>query len=107
MTDDKVLFDGQLGGQRVRVWIERRGGGLAMLSYDVGPGLGAFFGKDELETFLEIDSADVPALMAALGVGTGNPAHPLADRYRGDSAATTHLRDLLTEHGISHRFTVI
>jgi hypothetical protein len=104
MTDDGVLFDGQVGGQRVRVWIERRGGGLAVLSHDMGPGLEAFFGKDELETFLEVDAADVPALMAALGAGDRDPAEYLADRYRGDATATTHLRHFLTERRIPHRF---
>ena len=31
----------------------------------------------------------------------------LAARYRGDSMATTHLRELLEEHDIPHRFSVI
>jgi hypothetical protein len=106
-TDEPVLFDGPLGTQSVRVWLERRGDGIALLSHDMGPGLERAFGTDEIETFLEIDAADLPALAAALGDATGDPIELLAARYHGDSMATTHLRQLLGEHDIPHRFSVI
>ncbi len=107
MTHETALFDGQLGTQRVRVWLERRGSGIAVLSHDMGPALESAFGTDEIETFLEIDAADVPAMAAALGGGSADPMQLLVDRYRGDSAATSHLRQLLAEHGIPHRFSVV
>ncbi len=107
MTHEAVLFDRQLGTQRVRVWLERRGGGIAVLSHEIGPALEFAFGTDEIETFLEIDAADTPALAAALGGGPADPMQLLVDRYRGDSAATSHLRQLLAEHGIPHRFSVV
>jgi hypothetical protein len=62
---------------------------------------------DELETFLEIDAAHLPALGAALGDAAADPMALLAERYRDDSMATTHLRELLAEHDIPHRFSVI
>ncbi|MGI8828193.1 MAG: hypothetical protein ACR2I5_00260 [Candidatus Limnocylindria bacterium] len=65
------------------------------------------FGSNELETFLEIGAGEIPALATALGDPAGDPMQLLAARYRGDSAATTHLRQLLSEHGIQHRFSVI
>jgi hypothetical protein len=65
------------------------------------------FGTDELETFLEIDAAHLPALGAALGDAAADPMALLAERYRDDSMATTHLRELLAEHDIPHRFSVI
>ena len=106
-THEAVLFDGQLRTQRVRVWLEWRGGGIAVLSHDIGPALECAFGTDDIETFLEIDAPHVPALAAALGEGSADAMELLADRYRGDSAATTHLRELLAEHGIPHRFSVV
>ena len=106
-TDEIVLFGGRLGTQSVRVWLECRGGGIGLLSHDIGPGLEHAFGKDEIETFLEIDAAELGSLTAALGDASGDPMKLLAARYQGDSAATSHLRQLLSEHGIPHRFNVI
>ncbi len=102
-----VLFDGSLGSQHVRVWLERRGGGIVLLSHDIGSALERSFGTDEMETFLEIDAAHVQALCSVLGDPGGDPIQQLADRYRGDSATTSHLRELLAEHAIPHRFTIV
>ncbi len=107
MTDEIVLFGGQLGTQSVRVWLERRGDGIVLMSHDIGSGLESPFGSSEIETFLEIAAADLPSLAAALGDATGEPMELLAERYQGDSMATTHLRELLSEHGIPHQFHVI
>jgi hypothetical protein len=107
-TDEIVLFGGQLDTQRVRVWLQRRAdGGIALLSHDIGPKLEFAFGTDEIETFLEIEAAQLPALAAALGDPAADPIALLASRYAGDSMATTHLRELLAEHDIPHRFSVI
>ena len=107
MAEEIVLFGGRLGTQTVRVWLERRPGGIALLSHDIGPGLESPFGSGDIETFLEIDAADLPRLAAALGHAGADPMPLLAARYQGDSMATSHLRQLLTEHGIPHRFSVI
>ena len=103
-----TLFRGELGTQRVHVWLERKAdGGISLCSQDIGPGLERFFGEAELETFLEIDVAHLPVLAAALGDPDADPMNLLAARYQGDSMATTHLRELLAEHDIPHRFSVI
>lgn len=113
MTDEIMLFDGRLGTQRVRVWLERRAGGLALLSHDIGPGLEHAFGTDDLETFLEVDAVHVPSLTAALradwtdATAPMDPIELLAARYRGDSTATSGLRTRLIEHGIPYRFTIV
>jgi hypothetical protein len=74
---------------------------------DVGPKLERAFGDDEIETYLEIDAADLPALSAALGEATADPMTLLAERYRDDTMATTHLRELLAEHKVPHRFNLV
>ena len=107
MTHEAVLFDGRLGTQRIRVWLERRGDGIALLSHDIGSALVFAFLTDELESVLEIDAAHTRALAAALRGGPADAMQLLANRYRGDSAATTHLRQLLAEHGIPHRVSLV
>jgi hypothetical protein len=109
VNDEIVLFSGQLGTQRVRVWLQPEGGGVALNSHDIGPGLQAFFGEDEIETFLTIGPAQVPPLARVLGCepGVNEVLRALEDRYRGESSATTQLRALLDEHGIAYDFQVI
>lgn len=63
---DRVLFDGRLGSQRVRVWLEYRAGSILLASHDIGPGLEPVFGKGEIETYLEVDAVHLPNLTAAL-----------------------------------------
>ena len=106
MAEEIVLFGGRLGTQSVRVWLEDRGGRIALLSHDIGPGLERAFGTDEIETFLEID-ADHLAALATAHDATADPMTLLATRYGGDSMATSHLRELLAEHDIPHRFNVV
>ena len=110
----RVLFAGRLGNQRVRVWLEPHAGAIRMLSHDIGSGLELAFGKDEIETFLEIEAAHVPNLAAALRAERSEPiAAPkdaielLVDKYRGDSTATSALRAWLTARGIPYRFTIV
>ena len=110
---ERVLFDGRLGTQQVRVWFEYRAGSIVLASHDIGPGPERFFGKDEIETYLEIDAVHLPNLTAALRAERTDPDAPmdaielLAARYRGDSAATTGLRTWLTAHRIPYRFTIV
>ena len=93
--------------------MESRAGTLALASHDIGPGLERFFGKDEIETYLEVDAVHLPNLTAALRAERTDPDAPidaielLAARYRGDSTATTGLRTWLTAHGIPYRFTIV
>ena len=110
---ERLLFEGHLGTQWVRVWLEPWGGGIRLLSHDIGPGLERFFGKDEIETFLEVDAAHVANLIAALRAERTDADPPLdaiellAARYRGDSTASSSLRTWLTAHGIPYRFTIV
>lgn len=108
MTEETVLFSGELGTQRVRVWLQPEGGGVALNSHDIGPGLEPFFGEDEIETFLTIRPTQLAQLARLLGCppDAGEVIAALVDRYRGDSAATTHLRALLDEHGIAYDFHI-
>ena len=109
----RVIFEGRIGSQWLRVWLENRAGSIVLASHDMGPGLDPVFGTDEIETYLEIDPVHVPNLTALLR-GDGTDANApmdvlgmLAARYRGDSTATTNLRTWLTAHGIPYRFTII
>lgn len=107
-TEKIVLFDERIDTQRVHVWLERApDGGITLFSHDMGPKLERFFGDDEIETFLVIDATHLPALATALGDPAADPMALLATRYHDDSMATTHLRELLAEHHIPHRFSVI
>ena len=110
---EQILFDGRLGTQRVRVWLEPHRGGFRLLSHDIGSCLEHAFGKDELETFLEVDAVHLPNLVAALRAERTDDDAPmdaielLAARYAGDSTATTGLRTWLTARGIPYRFTIV
>ena len=113
ISTERVLFEGRTGGQWVRVWLEYRAGSIVLASHDIGPGLERSFGKDEIETYLEIDAVHLPNRTAALRAEWTDPDAPmdaielLAARYRGDSTATTSLRTWLTAHGIPYRFTIV
>lgn len=108
-----LLFDGRLGTQRVLVWLEPWAGGIRLLSHDIGPALERVFGKDDIETILEIDALHVPNLVTALRAERTDDAAPmdamelLVAKYRGDSTATSGLRTWLTAHGIPYRFTIV
>ncbi len=106
---ERVLFEERLGTQWVRVWLDASGGGIAMRSHDIGPDLERFFGTDDVETHLEIDAEHLPALTAALRadrIATAAQATGLdllADRYDGNSGATSVFRTWLDQRGIPYR----
>jgi hypothetical protein len=108
-----LLFEGELGTQWVRVWLESRVDGIRLCSHDIGPALERWFGKDEIETFLEIDAVHVPNLVAALRAERTDAEPPvdaielLVAKYQGDSTATSGLRTRLTAHGIPYRFDIV
>ncbi len=110
---ERILFDDRIGTQRVRVWLEPWAGGIRLLSHDIGPALERVFGKDEIETFLEVDAVHMPNLVAGLHAEWTDADAPmdaielLLAKYRGDSTATTGLRTWLTAHGIPYRFTIV
>lgn len=119
MSDKRILFEGREGTEWVRVWMEVDAGGIALLSHDIGPGVERNFGKEDIETLLVIRGADLTALIAALREGDekadGAPdasTHTLAmrliaDRFTGNSAATSMLRILLDEVNIPYDFTIV
>ena len=110
---ERVLFEGRLGSQWVRVWLEFRAGSIVLASHDIGPGLEPHFGKDEIETYLEVDAVHLPNLTAALRAERTDPNAPmdpielLVARYRGDSTATSGFRTWLSARGIPYQFTIV
>ena len=110
---ERVLFEGRLGSQWVRVWLEYRAGSIVLASHEIGRGLETFFGKDEIETFLEVEAVHLPNLTAALRAERTDPDAPmdpielLVARYRGDSTATSGLRTWLSARGIPYQFTIV
>ena len=109
MNDEIVLFADEIGAQRVRVWLEPADGGFMLNSHDIGPGLERFFGDTEIETYLTVRADQVAKVAQVLASGPtlDEVVTALTDRYRGDSAATTHLRALLDEHGVSYEFNIV
>ena len=109
---EAVLFEGRLGKQYLRVWLET-GETIRLLTHEIGPELEQYFGKDELETFLEIDAAQLPALTAALareqpsGGAARTAADLIAAKFDGDASATTRFRAWLDGHGIPYRFSLM
>ena len=110
---ERVLFEGRLGTQWVRVWLEYRAGSIVLASHDIGPALEPVFGKDEIETYLEVEAVHLANLTAALYVdrtdrnASMNAIDLLAARYRGPPTATTALRTWLTARGIPYQFTIV
>jgi hypothetical protein len=110
-----VLFSGREGSERVVVELRRSAdGGVVLESQSIGPMAARIFGDDEVESFLTIPAAEVARVVALLRPGTRGVAGDdlsdalrlLTDRYAGDSAATTHLRQWLDAHGIAYEFFV-
>ena len=66
MLDEFVLYDGREGSERVRVWLQPYSDGIALMSHDIGPGVERNFGKEDIETFLVVGGAHLPALIRAL-----------------------------------------
>jgi hypothetical protein len=90
---ERVLFGGRLGIEWVRVWLEYRAGSIVLASHDIGPGLEHAFGKDDIETYLEVDAIHLPNLTAPCAPNGPNrtrrwtpsscwpPATAATDRY--------------------------
>ena len=113
MIDTKwTLFDGPAGEDHAKVWLEPRGSGVTLLTHSWGPGVECLFGSDTLETWLAIGPTALAILCYALVAdhrdvdATGPPIELLAAIYRGDSAATTHLRHRLDALGLEYEFTM-
>jgi hypothetical protein len=110
---ERILYGGTTGTQRVRVWLEPRGGGIGLFSHDIGSGLESAFGKSEIETFLEVDAQHMPNLTAALRAERPGSADAstamdmLTEKYRGNAAATSAFRAWLSKRGIPYRFTIV
>jgi hypothetical protein len=109
LAGETVLFQGPIGTQRVRVWLEPTETGISLQSHDIGPALERIFGDTEIETYLNIDGEQLPRLASALKTDATPAAviEALAIRYRDHSAATTELRGWLDELGIPYRFNIV
>lgn len=113
MIDGKwTLFEGIEGGDRAHVWLELSGSGVTLLTHEWGHGLERAFGWDGIETWLSIGPAALAILCYQLVAdhpavdATGSPIELLAAVYRGDSAASAHLRRQLDGLGLDYEFTM-
>ena len=113
MIDTKwTLFRGPEGGDHAHVWLEPAGSGVSLLTHEWGPGVERALGSDTIETWLSIG----PSALAVLGYAlvadhpdvdaTGSPIELLAAIYRGDSAASAHIRQRLDALGLEYEFTM-
>ena len=107
-----VLFDGRAGEDRAFVWIEPDGRDVVVRSESWGPGVEHWFGSDGVETALRIAEPELVVLAAALVAddpaleSTAPAIQILASAYRGDSAATSHLRERLDALGLRAQFSM-
>jgi hypothetical protein len=100
----RVLFDGRVAGERLRVWVDDGpGGGFRVCSHAIGGALEQYFGRDEIETVLEVDAAASQAVRAALG-GSGS-VDELAAKFEGTPSANSDLRGRL--YGVPYSLSVI
>jgi hypothetical protein len=102
----KTLFYGASGTQSERVWLEWRSGDLLVSSEQYGTAEAAFYGEDEIDTFITVKAAQMPRLARALGCRQTprSITAALVERYSDDDAATAHLMELLAEHAIPYDF---
>ena len=107
-----TLFDGLAGGDHAKIWLEPSGSGVTMLTQSWGPDVERWFGSDTLETWLSIGPTALGVLSYALVAdhpdvdATGSPIELLAAIYRGDSAASAHIRQRLDALGLEYEFTM-
>lgn len=106
------LFEGRAGEDSALVWLEPDGRDVVVRSESWGPGVERWFGSDGLETALRIAEPELVVLAAALVAddpdldSTAPAIQVLASAYRGDSAATSHLRDRLDALGLPAQFSM-
>ena len=107
-----TLFEGVEGGDRAHVWLEPAASGVTLLTHEWGPGVERAFGSDAVETWLSIGSAALAVLCYQLVAdhpdvdATAGPIELLAAVYRGDSAASAHVRRQLDALGLDYEFTM-
>ncbi len=107
-----TLFDGGAGEDSVLVWVEPAGRGAVVRSQSWGLGVERWFGSNGLETALHIGAPELEVLAAALVAelpeleSTAPAIQVLASACRGDSAATTHVRERLDALGLAATFTM-
>ena len=107
-----TLFDGRAGGDHARVWLERTGSGVTLQTHEWGSGVEHAFGWEAIETWLQIGATALSVLAYALVADhpeldpSASPIELLAAAYRGDSAASPHVRGRLDELGLEYEFTM-
>lgn len=105
-----TLFDGPVGEGHARIWIEPAGDALSLCTHEWGPDVERWFGSDAIETWLRIGADALPALTAALVMdhpetdAGATPAEVLTAAYRGDAAASAHLRQRLEALSLPYEF---
>lgn len=107
-----TLFDCRAGEDRAQVWLEPAGSGVTLLTHEWGPGVERALGWDTIETWLSIGASALGVLSYALVAdhpeldATSSPIELLAAAYRGDSAASAHVRRRLDALGLNYDFTM-
>jgi hypothetical protein len=109
-SSEITLFDGRVGEDVARVWLELHGGGLTLRTHEWGTGIERNFGFDTIETWLTIDGSALTRLASAVreeatsvAEATG-PADVIRLWLAGDSAASAHLRLRLDALGLQYEF---
>ncbi len=107
-----TLFHGPESGDDAHIWLEPAGSGVTLHTHEWGPGVEHWFGSDALETWLTIGATALAVLSCSLVAdhpevdATGSPIELLAAIYRGDSAASAHIRQRLDALGLDYEFTM-
>ena len=107
-----TLFSGSAGEDRAWVELVPAGDGAILRTEEWGPGVERWFGFDTIETTTSIGAHALRVLAFAL-VGdrpdldpTLEPIELLAAAFRGDAAASAHVRRRLDELELPYEFSM-
>ena len=107
-----TLFSGSVGEDRALVDLVPAGEGVTLRTQEWGPGVERGFGFDTIETTTSIGAHALRVLAFAL-VGdrpdldpTLEPIELVAAAFRGDSAASAHVRRRLDELDLPYELTL-
>jgi hypothetical protein len=105
-----TLFDGPVGAGHARIRLEPEAGALTLRTHEWGPDVERWFGSDAIETWLRIGADALVPLTAALVMdhpetdpGAAAP-EVISAAYRGDAAASAHLRQRLEALSLPYEF---
>jgi hypothetical protein len=105
-----TLFAGPVGEGHARIWLEPDARGLVLRTHEWGPDVERWFGSDAIETCLRIGADALVPLTAALVMDHpetdpgATPSEVISAAYRGDAAASAHLRQRLDALSLPYEF---